>query len=222
MNLWKLEKNITRDVNCIDQVHPAADSSKEIGRSPWFAYALAGATLIGWFGGRFLMFLLPDASYWLLLMGAIGAIIAMIWLIACAFLPKPRAAPILLATMMIIQVASMMEPQSDGGLTGLGFRIHASPIEQYLATCKKFEFAENGETRAIRVCESSSYEPGFPPGLAYLTVIHDPTGNLLKPESERSPEWKKTFETARETEAGILRFEGATRLFGDFYLANLS
>ena len=206
----------------IDQVHPAADPSKEIGRSPWFAYALAGVTLIGWFGGRFLMFLLPDASYWLLLIGAIGAIIALIWLIACSFLPKPRAAPILLATLVIIQAASMMEPQSHGGVTGLGFRIHASPIEQYLAKCKKFDFAENGEMRAIRVCESSSFEPGFPPGLAYSTVIHDPTGNLLKPESERSQEWNRAFDKARETEAAILRFRGATRLFGDFYLANLS
>lgn len=203
-------------------MHPAADPSERGGHSPWFASALAAVTLVGWFGGRFLTFLLPDVSYWLLLIGAIGAIIAMIWLVVCAFLPKPRAAPILLATLVIIQAARMMGAQSDGGLTGLGFRIHASSIEQYLAKCNKFEFAENGETRSIGVCESRAYEPGFPPGLAYLTVIHDPTANLLKPDSQRSPEWKMAFDKARETEAAILRFQGATRLFGDFYLADLS
>lgn len=203
-------------------MHPAADPSKEIARSPRFAYALAAVTLLSWFGGRFLTFLLPDATYWLLLIGAIGTIVAMIWLIICAFLPRPRSAPILLATLVIIQAARMIEAQSGGGLTGFGFRIHASPVEQYLAKCRKFEFTENGEMRAIGVCESQAYEPGFPPGLAYLTVIHDPTGNLLKPESERSPEWKRAFDKVRESDAAILRFQGATRLFGDFYLADLS
>lgn len=206
----------------VDQLHPAAEPSKEIGRSPWFAYGLAGVTLMGWLGGHFLIFLSPDASYWLLLIGAIGAAIAMIWLIACAFLPKPRAAPILLATLVIIQAASMMEALSHGGLTGLGFRLHASPIEQYLAKCKKFDFAENGELHTIGVCESSTFKPGFPPGLAHLTVIHDPTGNLLKPGSKRSQEWNRAFYKVRETEAAILRFEGATRISNDFYLATLS
>lgn len=189
---------------------------------PRLTYIFAGITLLSWFGGRFLTFPLPDASYWLLLIGAIGAIVAMIWLIICALLPKPRSAPILLATLVIIQTARMIEAQSGGGLMGFGFRIHASPVEQYLAKCKKSEFTENGEIRTIGVCESHAYEPGFPPGLAYLTVIHDPTGNLLKPESERSPEWRRAFDKIRENDAAILRFQGATRLFGDFYLADLS
>ncbi|ULK99354.1 hypothetical protein [Bradyrhizobium sp. I71] len=191
-------------------------------RQPWLTYIFAAMTLLGWFGGRFLTFLFPDASYWLLLIGAFGAVVALIWLIACAFLPKPRSAPILLATLVIIQAAGMIKAQSGGGLTGWGFRIHASPIEQYLAKCKKFDFAENGEMHTISACESSAFEPGFPPGLAYLTVIHDPTGNLLKPESKRSQEWNRALYKVRETEAAILRFEGATRLSNDFYLATLS
>lgn len=132
-------------------MHPTADPSQEIRRSPWFAYVLAGVTLLGWFGGRFLMFLLPDASYWLLLIGAIGAIVAMIWLIACAFLPMPRAAPVLLAAL----------------------------------------------------------------------VIMIPRG-IFSSRSLKSQEWNRAFDKVRETEAAILRFHGATRLSGDFYLASLS
>ena len=168
------------------------------------------------------MFPWPGVSNWLTPIGVVCAIIAMVWLIVCAFLPKPRAAPILLATLVIIQASQMIEAQSDGGLVGLGFRIHASPLEQYLATCRKFDFTENGQKHVIAACESRTYEPGFPPGLAYLTVIHDPTGNLLKPESGRSPEWSKAFDRIRDTDAAILRFQGARRLFGDFYLADLS
>lgn len=191
-------------------------------RPPWLTYIFAAITLLTWLGGRFLTFLWPGASEWLTPVGVVCAIIAMLWLFVCVFQSKPRSAPILLATLVIIQAVGMIEAQSSGGLIGFGFRIHASPVEQYLATCRMFDFTDGGEKHIIGACESQPYEPGFPPGLAYLAVIYDPTGNLLKPESERSPEWTRAFDKIRENDVAILRFQGARRLSKDFYLADLS
>jgi hypothetical protein len=184
-------------------------------------YLFAAITLLAWFGGRILKFIWPETSDWLTVIGALGTIIAMLWLIICAFLPKPRSAPILLATLMIIQAARMIEAQSVGGLVGLGFRIHASPIEQYLAKCQMFEFDELDAKHAIGSCEYRTYpEGGLPPGQALPTVMYDPTGNFLKPEAQRSPEWKRAFNEAKEY-GGAMKFRGTDRLFGDFYLVDL-
>lgn len=191
-------------------------------RPPWMTCIFAAITLLSWFGGRFLMFLWPEASDWLLPIGVVCAIIAMFWLIVCAFLPKPRGAPILLATLLIIQTVQMIDAQSKRGLIELGFRIHASPIEQYLARCKMFEFTENGERQAIGYCEGRAYtEGGFPPGQAMPTVMYDSTGNFLKPDTQRSREWKQAFDEAKEY-GGDVRFRGVSHLFGDFYLVDFT
>jgi hypothetical protein len=123
--------------NC-EQLSPVTERDTTSRRWPWFTWIFAAITLLGWFGGRFLMFLWPEASDWLITIGVVGMIIATLWLIVCAFLPKPLSAPILLATLVIIVAAGLIEDQS-GGIVGLGFRIHASPMEQYLAACKNFE-----------------------------------------------------------------------------------
>lgn len=189
---------------------------------PWLTYIFAAITLLSSLGARFLTFLWPVASEWLAPVGVVCTIIAMFWLFVCAFQSKPRSAPVLLATLVIIQAVGMIETRTSAGLIGFGFRIHASPVEQYLATCRMFDFTESGEKHVVGECEGQAYEPGFPPGLGYLTVIYDPTGNLLKPASERSPEWKRAFDKIRESDVAILRFQGARRLSDDFYLADLS
>jgi hypothetical protein len=164
-----------------EQISPVAERRTTIRRSPWFTCVFAAVTLMGWFDGRFLMFLWPEASDWLIIIGVVGTFIATLWLIVCAFLPKPLSAPILLATLVIILAAGLIEDQS-GGVVGLGFRVHASPIEQYLATCKKFEFTETGTRHAIGYCESrTSAEGGLPSGQALPTVMHDPTGGFSSP-----------------------------------------
>jgi hypothetical protein len=204
-----------------DQISPATERGTTIKRLPWFTCIFAAITLLGWFGGRFLMLLLPEASDWLALIGGVGTIIAILWLIICAFLPRPLSAPILLATLVIIQTARMIDEQLEGGLVGLGFRIHASPIEQYLAKCQMFDFVENGEKHAIGFCESSVFDMGFPASQASLSVMYDPTRNFLKPDSQRSPEWKQAFDRFKEY-SGAWGPPAVRRRFGDFYLVLLA
>jgi hypothetical protein len=204
-----------------DQTSPATERSTTIKRLPWFTCIFAAITLLGWFGGRFLMLLLPEVSDWLALIGGVGTIIAIPWLIICAFLPRPLSAPILLAALVIIQTARMIDEQLDGGLIGLGFRFHASPIEQYLAKGHMFDFVESGEKYAIGFCESRVFETGFPAAQASLSVIYDPTGNFLKPDSERSSEWKQAFGRFKEY-SGAWGPPAVRRRFGDFYLILLA
>lgn len=190
-------------------------------RPPWLTCAFALITLACWFAGDFLTYPWPEVSDWLRPTGSFLAIVALLWLFACIPIPKPRSAPVLLATLLIVQVARMAEAQSDGGLVGLGFRIHASPLGQYVGKCRKIEFIENGTKRVVGDCERRAYDVGFPATEAFRTVIYDPAGNLLQPESQRPPGWKRAFQTLLDNDVAIPRVTGARHLFADFYLVYL-
>ncbi|MBC9876343.1 hypothetical protein G8O24_03155 [Bradyrhizobium sp. INPA01-394B] len=200
-----------------EKIAPASERGSTIKRLPRFTCIFAAVTVVGWIGGDLLTYPLPEAANWLGLIGWIGAIIAMPWLVVCAFLPKPRSAPLLLATLVIIQTVRMIDAQLDGGLIGVGFRIHASPIEQYIAKCHMFDFVDNGEKHAIGFCETTVFEMGFPSTPASLSIIYDPTGGFLKPEAQRSPEWKQALDRFKEY-SGAWGPPEVRRRFGDFYL----
>jgi len=51
--------------------------------------------------------------------------IAVLWLIACAFVRKPRSAPVLLATLLVIYAPSLVESENANWLDARRFRIHA-------------------------------------------------------------------------------------------------
>jgi hypothetical protein len=171
------------------------------------------------FGGRFLTYLWPSASEWLIRIGLICTVIAVPWLIVCAFKSRPGSALILVATLLFIFAPNFAESENANWLMTLGFRIHASPIEQYLTTCRMSEFTENGVKQSIGDCERDFYEVGFPAALAYVHVIYDPSRNLLKPEAERTPEWQEALEGLLSA-GSTVSITSVRHLFADFYMVD--
>jgi len=185
-------------------------------RPPWLTYAFAAVTLASVAGYDFLMYLRPEVADWLLWLNLACVVVAVVWLVVCAFLRKPRGAPVLLATLLIFYAPHLVASEEVPWLISLGFRLHASPIEQYLKNeCRLIEFTEQGATKVIGACESREVGSAF--NVVFDLVIYDPTGALSKPE-RRTPEWTQAWhdlaygDAARTTICG-----GPIRLFDHFY-----
>ena len=92
------------------------------------------------------------------------------------------------------------------------FRIHASPIEEYLSRCRLIEFVENGTKQALGRCDYLGIG-----GEAVLDVFYDTTGEFVLPVSQRTPEWKAAMWHFSPHQV-LINAEGrAERLFGNFY-----
>src|SRR5262249_1014096 len=97
-------------------------------------------------------------------------------------------------------------------LISLGFRLHASPLSEYLSTCDLVDFVENGVKQTVGMCESRGLYRGYA-----HTVIYDTTANLLKPEAEKSPEWKQAMDKFYSEQVLATSQGRSSRIFGDFY-----
>jgi hypothetical protein len=93
-----------------------------------------------------------------------------------------------------------------------GFRIHASPLEDYLARCRLIAFVENGVEQKLGRCESFDT-----PGNVTVCIFYDTSGEFVLPVSQRTPEWKAAM-SHFSPRAVLLEKEGrASHLTGHFY-----
>lgn len=160
-------------------------------RPPWPTYAFAAVTLASVAGYDFLMYLRPEVADWLLWLNLACVVIAVVWLVVCVFLRKPRGAPVLLATLLIFYAPHLVASEDVPWLISVGFRLHASPIEQYLKNnCKLIEFTEEGVAKAIGFCEAR--EAGSALNTYLDSVIYDSTDRILKSEG-RTAEWTQAW-----------------------------
>jgi hypothetical protein len=90
-----------------------------------------------------------------------------------------------------------------------GFRVHASPVDDYLSRCELVEFVENGAKQTVGSCEST----GMTSPIDYI-VYYDTTGEIALPFSQRTPEWKQAMSRLARDE--VLQHSG-WKLFGNFY-----
>jgi hypothetical protein len=94
-----------------------------------------------------------------------------------------------------------------------GFRIHTSPVEDYLSRCRLTEFVEKGAKQTVGECESNG---GVYDNAAYV-VFYDTTGEIALPVSQRTPEWMDAMyhyspkKVLRDSE------DRADHLIGKFY-----
>ncbi|HEY3792972.1 MAG TPA: hypothetical protein VGM09_14150 [Bradyrhizobium sp.] len=100
----------------------------------------------------------------------------------------------------------------------IGFRVHASPIEEYLSRCNLVRFSENGREQSVGECETI-------PGQTdeqYVTVFYDSTGEFILPLSQRTPEWTAAMRHFEPADT-LTKSEGrASPLYGNFYGISLS
>ena len=99
-----------------------------------------------------------------------------------------------------------------GALVTIAFRIHASPIEEYLARCDLVRFSENGSEQSVGECER------FGAGNEYaVAVFYDSTGEFILPVSQRTPEWTAAMRHFRPADTLTRSEDRATHLYGNFY-----
>jgi hypothetical protein len=94
-------------------------------------------------------------------------------------------------------------------LWGAGFRIHASPIESYLAGCRLVSFLEKGVRQTVGFCE------GADEGTVIRSVYYDTTREFGLPSFQRTPEWKLAMSQIVEEE--FLQYS-ALPLSGNFFV----
>src|SRR5262245_27532094 len=73
-------------------------------------------------------------------------------------------------------------------LVKIGFLLHISPVEKYLSQCDLVKFAEGDVEQAVGFCEWHVSRD------LIHAVIYDTSGELLKPESEKTAEWKRAMD----------------------------
>jgi hypothetical protein len=153
------------------------------------AYAFMAVTVIITYVGDFLEYLRPDTADWLEGLSIACLLVTPVLILAALLFRRWSSAGILMATLLLSYLPAVGTGQSLNRLITLGFRIHASPLSEYLSKCDRIDFVEKGVNQTVGWCERR----GFYSGYAH-TVIYDTTGNLLKAEAEKSPEWKRAMD----------------------------
>jgi hypothetical protein len=194
-------------------MEPASHSNGSIVDLRWMVtmkllkYLLIAVTLVSWVADQLLMYV-PGFSDWsfLVFVGCIntlfvGALLALIgrkW-----------------NTLAIFSVAFVviLLPQPGQWLRASGFRIHASPIEKYLAQCRLVTFEEDGKKQQVGECQ------GIPSSdITWDTVIYDTTGQLVLPRDRRTQGWKSAMGMLSSPDVYIESEGRASHIFGDFYV----
>lgn len=92
------------------------------------------------------------------------------------------------------------------------FRIHASPIDRYLAQCQMIWFVEQGVEQKLGRCETLVIG-----NETIVDVFYDTTGEFVLPLSQRTPEWKAAMSHFSPQKLLINQQGRASELFGNFY-----
>jgi hypothetical protein len=170
-------------------------------------YSLVVVTLVGWVAQQLLMYashvsdwsFVPGVACLLtLFFGALWALIARRWKTLAIF---------------CIPFVVMLLPQPGQWLRATGFRIHASPIEEYLAQCRLVTFVEDGKKQQVGECQ------GIPTSeITWDIVIYDTTGQLVLPRARRTQAWRSAVGMLSSPDVYIESEGRASHIFGDFYV----
>ena len=146
-------------------------------------------TLLAWYGGAFLEFLLPATWQWLTAVSlavpmslfviiALSVTIAfsipllLIFLIAL-FKLRWKSIGLFGTTWALLIIAWLGNWEPSYWVTGQGFRIHTLLVGDYLSKCHLTDFIENGIKQTVGLCE------GFDRGNYIDLIVHDTTGEFV-------------------------------------------
>ena len=177
-------------------------------------YVLIIVVLLGPYALPVLSYLLPTVSYWLNWIFLICWIPLFFFSISALFRRNRKVVAIFSATWVLGCLPFAESEPVDRfryWLSLQGFRIHASPVEDYLSKCRMTEFLEKGVMQTIGLCDVSGRA-----GITYF-VFYDTTGEIALPLPQRTPEWKDAM--WHYPPKGVLRDSEnrAWLLFGNFY-----
>jgi hypothetical protein len=171
-------------------------------------YLLVAVTLAAWVVDELLMFV-PHVWEWheSILVGCLVIVVpSALWALV-----KRRWHTFAILCLPLLVIVFL--PEASKWLQATGFRIYASPIEQYLPRCRLVDFVEDGKKQQVGECE------GIPTsGITWDTVIYDTTGQLVLPRVQRAREWKSAVGMLSSPDVYIETEGRAWHLVGDFYV----
>lgn len=186
-----------------------------------FRYFLAIFVPANWYAAPFLSYPLPIFSYWLLWI-ALGCSIPLFFFLLGALFRRDAKAVAIFSVAWVLTVLPLfdLEPveRFRGWLHAQGFRIHASPVEDYLSTCKITHFVEKGIKQAVGQCEYTSLAYD---SFAYV-IFYDTTGELALPISRRTREWNDAMWHYSPKKVLLEGEPRAEHLFENFYRVGIS
>lgn len=176
-------------------------------------YLLVAITLTSWVVAQFLAFVpcvwgewsgfVFDGCVFAVPLSALWALIRRRWSTLAIFC----------FPMFVILLGAYGVTQPGHWLRATGFRIHASPIEQYLSRCRLAAFVEDGKKQQVGECD------GIPTsGITWNVVIYDTAGQIILPRAQRTREWKSAVGMLSSPDVYIESEGRASHLFGDFYV----
>lgn len=165
----------------------------------------------------FLEFSFSELSHWLFLISFLCLPVMFFLTLRTLFQRRWKESVMLLAAGAFIFLPAFGAGEPLQRVRSLGFRLHISPVEQYLSGCRLIEFFENGVRRTVGECESHGIYSGHA-----LTVIYDPSGEILKPVSQRTQEWQRAMSEFYSEEVLNSSERRTQHLFSDFYVVGTS
>jgi hypothetical protein len=174
-------------------------------------YLLVAVTLVSWAADQLLMFV-PDVWDWHEFIFAacfVTVVLSALWALI-------RRRWYTLAIFCLPLIVICLVTQASKWLQATGFRIYASPIEQYLSRCRLVAFVEDGKKQQVGECE------GIPTSsITWNAVIYDTTGQLILPRVQRTREWKSAVGILSSPDVYIETEGRASHLVGDFYVMSI-
>jgi hypothetical protein len=173
-------------------------------------YVLTVIILACLFGTAVLSFAFPALPDQLLKVALVCFLVLFVGFLRALFRLRWRKLAIYLVIWLVVLL-----PHKSGAHSWLyveAFRVHASPIEEYLSRCKLFEFFENDKKQVLGWCEIQVIG-----NEVARQIFYDTTEEFGLPVSQRTPEWKAVM--GKYDPVGLLtKKEGrGTKLIEHFY-----
>lgn len=175
-------------------------------------YLLVALIVVSWMGMSLLAFSFPSLPDRLLDLYFVCLLGLFVFFLGALFRRRWDEVAIFFAIWAVVLFPCYGASGSLRWLYVQAFRIHASPVDEYLSRCKLIEFVENGSKQVLGRCGDLGIG-----GEAVLDVFYDTTGEFVLPVSQRTPEWKAAMRHF-SPHAVLINTEGrARKLLGNFY-----
>lgn len=171
-------------------------------------YSFLIVALISPYASAFLTYLLPTLSDSLYEIRWICWILVFFFSVSALFRRQWKTIAVFAAAWVWLFLAPYRFDKPSDWLLAEGFRIHASPIDDYLSRCKLVAFIENGVKQTVGFCE------GADNGGVLRGVYYDTTGEFALPPFLRTSEWKSAMSQIEHEE--LLQYR-AWPMSGNFY-----
>jgi ABC-type transport system involved in multi-copper enzyme maturation permease subunit len=177
-------------------------------------YILLVVILGIWIAATFLSFSHPVLADRLAVWPYIACLLALVFLfLGALFRRRWKETAIILAIGSVVFLPFYRLNVSFSWLRALAFRLHASPIEEYLSRCKLVQFTENGIKQSVGICERL----GLSSDEEYEAIVYDSTGQVMLSASQRTPEWTKAMKHFGPSETLATSEGRMVHLYGNFY-----